>query len=471
MDGADDVKFYQASGASYMFSEHPFDVAVIGDGASGTLLASQYSRHASPSSRLILIGSAARPGRGVAYETPFRANVLNVPAGNMSAFPRDKLHFVRWLVSRLPDADEGTFAPRSIYGDYLTEIFDETLQSDLVQSVKATATGLKLRSGIWIVQLHDGASIKARSVVLAIGNALIPADPLDVSRIVPFYRGTPWSEDAVRGLASDASVLLIGTGLTTVDVALSLRESGHKGKIHAVSRHGKLYHHHQPYTLQPLNELPREFRTPLSALRWVRSAIDRLQSNGEDWRAVIDSLRPYLPEIWQKWSLQQRAAFLRHIRNLWDIHRHRMAPEVYSHLNTLLANGTLTIHTGRLLKAESDCAHASITIRRAHTEETFVLNADRVINCTGPSRNYLTTNLSLISEMRDQGLLNPDPLRLGIETDTDGTLIGSDGGKIQNMFAIGPLRIPTLFESIAIPEIRVQAEELAKLLVSESRRI
>lgn len=453
-----------------MLSEHPFDVAVIGAGASGTLLASQYSRYASPGARLVLIGAGSRPARGVAYETPYLANVLNVPAGNMSAFPDDSLHFVRWLASLQTGSDAGTFAPRCIYGEYLAGILADTLQSETVQLMDATAVGLSLCDGIWTVQLNDGAVIKARSVVLAIGNALIPADPLDISQIAPYYRGTPWAADALQGLSNDAAVLLVGTGLTTVDVALSLRESGHKGQIHAVSRHGKLYHHHQPYTPQSLDVLPGEFCTPLGALRWVRTAVDHLQNSGGDWRAVIDSLRPHLPVIWHNWSLRQRASFLRHIRNVWDIHRHRMAPEVYAQLNSLLADGTLTIHAGRLHWAESDGSHASISIRSAHTGDIIVLRADRVINCTGPSRNYSKTDIPLIAGMRGQGLLTPDRLGLGIETDVQGRLIGADGSPVPNLFAIGPLCIPALFESIAIPDIRVQADELAQLLASELRR-
>ena len=148
-----------------------------------------------------------------------------------------------------------------------------------------------------------------------------------------------------------------------------------------------------------------------------------------------------------------------------------MAPEVAVQLNRLLADGVLTIHAGRLLTAETDGARACITIRSAHREDTIVLHADRVINCTGPSRNYSTTDIPLIAGMRNQGWLTPDPLGLGIETDTDGRLISADGSQVSNLFSIGPLRIPALFESIAIPEIRVQADELARILSSESKVI
>ena len=454
------------SAGDHMYSKKVYDVAVIGAGASGTLIASQFSKYASPDKRLALIGAGSRPARGVAYETPYLANLLNVPAGNMSAFPDDREHFVRWLVPRVTGSDGGTFAPRRLYGDYLAGILDKTLKSEMVTLVDATATDLTLHGDIWNVHLQDGTTIAARSVVLAIGNALIPKAPLDVSHIAPFYRGNPWAADAIQELHPTAPVLLIGTGLTTVDVALSLRESGHKGPIHAVSRHGRLYRDHKPYRQQPLSELPDEFHSPLAALRWTRAAIQKQKNTDGDWRAVIDSLRPHTAQIWQGWSRKQRGSFLRHARNLWDIHRHRMAPEVAAQLNQLLADGVLVIHAGRLLKAETVGASARITVRLSKSGDTIDVTVDRVINCTGPTRNYAKTDIPLIARMRTQGWLTPDQLQLGVETDGDGRLISADGTSISTLFAIGPLRIPSLFESIAMPEIRGQADDLAQLLSS-----
>ena len=450
-----------------MSSKEKYDVAVIGAGASGTLLSAQFNRHAPRGARLTLIGTGSRPARGVAYETNFLANVLNVPAGNMSAFPDDREHFIRWLRSRIPGSDSGTFAPRLVYGEYLEGILADTLQRETVTLRDDRAVKLTRDTDKWLVHTQDDSPISANSVVIAIGNALAPDSPLDISTILPWYRGVPWSPEAIEGLSRTASVLLIGTGLTTVDVALSLRESGHDGPIHAVSRHGRLYCHHKPYTPQPLTEVPGEFRTPHAALRWTRAAVSNLQKSGGDWRAVIDSLRPYTAQIWSNWTLKQKSSFLRHARNLWDIHRHRMAPEVAGQLNTLLDNRILTIHSGRLLKAESIGTKARITIRQTHTNETFALDVDRVVNCTGPSRNYTKTEIPLIANLRDNGWLTPDKLRLGIKTGTNGQLIDKDGSYVPDLYTIGPLRIPALLESIAIPEIRVQAEELAQLLVKQ----
>jgi len=454
-----------------MSSKQPFDVAVIGAGASGTLLAVQYSRQSLPGARLVLVGNAGRPARGVAYETPYLANLLNVPAGNMSAFPDDRGHFARWLENRLPGSGSGTFAPRRIYGEYLARILDETLAGGAVELVEATVTDVTPHGDHWTVHLHSGGTFTAKAVVLAVGNALAPADPLDMSRIATWYRGNPWAEDAVPGVPPDAPVLLIGTGLTMVDVTLSLRETGHRGPIHAVSRHGKLYQQHAPYTAQRLVELPGEFSTPHGAFRWVREAIVRNESAGGDWRAVIDSLRPHTSRIWQGWSLCQRGSFLRHVRNPWDVHRHRMAPEIVGHLSRLLADGVLTIHAGRMLSAEAGEAGARISVRSSRSAEMLHLDVARVINCTGPARNYSTTGIPPIARLREQGLLTPDTLRLGFESDQDGRLIGIDGSANRTLFTIGPLRIPTLFESIAIPEIRVQAEELSRLLARDRRAV
>jgi uncharacterized NAD(P)/FAD-binding protein YdhS len=141
-----------------------------------------------------------------------------------------------------------------------------------------------------------------------------------------------------------------------------------------------------------------------------------------------------------------------------------MAPEVAEQLKKLLDDGIFTIHVGRLLKTESNGNQARIIIRSFQTGSTLTLDVDRVINCTGPSRNYTRTVIPLIANLREKGWLTPDRLKLGIETSTDGRLIGTDGTEVAGLFTIGPLRIPALFESIAIPEIRLQAEELAHML-------
>jgi len=445
-------------------SETPFHVAVIGAGASGTLAAAQFKRLA-PHGRLAIIGNSIRPARGVAYETRYHANLLNVPAGNMSAFPHDLSHFANWLKYRLPKANAATFATRSLYGDYLAEIFYETI-SDLknTEYIVGTVISISHKNDLWTICLENGSSLEAHNVALAFGNLLIPGDPIDFSAVASNYWRNPWSHDVALRLDADAPVLLVGTGLTMADVALSLREVGHRGRIHAISRHGRLYQSHQPYQARPLSSLPEDFKSPVGALRWIRREI----KSGSDWRAVVDSLRPFTADIWQSWNQKQRESFLRHARNLWDIHRHRMAPEVASQLSALIENKTLSIQRGKLVSAVPDGQQAAVTWTDTDTGERSTLKVARIVNCTGPSRDYSKIQSPLISKLRAAGLIVPDTLRLGFETDSDGRFIGADGQPVQGLFTLGPVRIPALWESIAIPEIRNQALALAELLVSET---
>ncbi|HVN14896.1 MAG TPA: FAD/NAD(P)-binding protein [Anaerolineales bacterium] len=445
----------------------PYQVAVVGSGASGTLVAAQFKKLASQE-RLALIGNASRPARGVAYETPYHSNLLNVTAGNMSAFPDDKNHFVNWLESRIPESNADTFAPRVIYGEYLASIFDETFDgASNVEYIYGTVVNLSRPKDFWTVHLENGDSLNAYNVVLALGNLLPPGNPIDLSAVKSIYWRNPWALDVARGLPSDAPVLLIGTGLTMVDVALSLREAGHGGPIHAISRHGRLYHSHRPYQARPLAELPEGFESPVGALRWIRNQVKLAERMGSDWRAVIDSLRPYTAQIWSGWSLNQRASFLRHARNLWDIHRHRMAPEISDQLSALLEDCILTIHRGRLVSVVQKEQNAEVVWKDA-SNELHTLTVARIVNCTGPSRDYSQIQSPLIACLCEAGWLVPDALRLGFETDSEGHLIAANGESVQGLFTLGPLRIAELWESIAIPEIRNQALALAELLVSEA---
>ncbi len=432
-----------------------FDVAIIGAGASGTLTAVQFARLAKEGARGALIDAGARAARGLAYGTPYGAHLLNVPAGRMSALPDDPEHFLRWLRARDASAVAGTFAPRALYGDYLASLLAAEETYTRVTRLGGTAIGLTRGEhprAQWTVHLHDGRTITARAVVIALGN-LPPSDPLQLDEDPPEYVRDPWAPGAAIGLAHEAPVLLIGSGLTSVDVAVALRQEGHRGPIYTLSRNGRLPQAHAPSTPRPLESAPPECASPRGALRWARRRVEA----GDEWRAIVDSLRPHTVAIWQRWSLAQRGTFLRHLKNLWDVHRHRAAPEVLGKLS-------VDVLRGRIVRMRAIPHGVSVDWRPAGANEVRTLDVARVINCTGPASDYARLDLPLVVQLRRAGWLVPDPLRLGVETAPDGRLIGADGQPVDDLYTLGPLRRPALWESTAIPEIRQQAMELAKVL-------
>src|SRR6185436_1858893 len=89
--------------------------------------------------------------------------------------------------------------------------------------------------------LASGNTLEADRVVLATGNQRPTALPTpDAPFHHPAYFEDPWIDWNSRLAISDRDAILLGTGLTMVDVFLTLQEVGWRGTIRAVSRNGLL---------------------------------------------------------------------------------------------------------------------------------------------------------------------------------------------------------------------------------------
>jgi len=91
-----------------------WDIAIIGGGASGTLLAVSLLRRARAPLRVLLVEKTGRVGPGLAYSTERPSHLLNVPAARMSAFPEDPEHFLRWARRGGPGTGPGGFVRRRL---------------------------------------------------------------------------------------------------------------------------------------------------------------------------------------------------------------------------------------------------------------------------------------------------------------------------------------------------------------------
>ena len=461
-------------------------IIVVGGGASGTILAAELLRQA-PSVAVVLIEPRPRLGGGVAFGDAAPVHRLNVRAGRMSARVGDDEHFVRWLAQHDPGAGEGTFARRNDYGRYLAYTLDQARLAapgsrvahvrDRVRAVEAAGSGFR-------VALDAGPVLRARSVVLALGN-LPPAHIAAPQRsaIEPDrFVSDPWTRDGLEPRSRDESVLLLGTGLTAVDVALARHERGQRGPIVALSRHGllpRVQAEHQP-RLRPAGPPP----TAPTALAssgtppWVRTAhglrdvtralraeIRRVTAEGGDWRDVFEALRPAAPLLWTGLSPRDRRAFARHVQSYWDVHRHRMPAEAAAGIERLIAAGQLDVRAGRVLCLVPGRHDVRVVVAPRGAGRTLTLQVSRVVNCTGPAP-LARSRHELLNRMVESGLVRSDPLGLGLDALPDGTLLRADGGAARGLYAIGPLLKGILWETTAIPEIRTQAAALAKRIAA-----
>ncbi|WP_010218152.1 FAD/NAD(P)-binding protein [Sphingomonas sp. PAMC 26621] len=435
-------------------------VAIIGGGFSGSLAAINLVRHDGP--RATLIDRAADAGTGLAYGAAHPAHLLNVRAGNMSAFPDDPAHFTRWLETQGTTAGPQTFVPRLVYGAYLRAVLDQVIADhpDRLRIVRGEVTDLIKTDAVRVV-MADGASVTADAAILALGN-LPPHAPggLDLDALpAARYAGDCWAADATAGLGDEDTVLVLGTGQTMVDVALLLEAKGFAGRIVALSRRGLLPHAHAapgaPFT--PIRDRPASV---LSAL--VRTL--RARSEAVGWRGAIDELRPFTQDMWRAASVAERARFIRHARPWWDIHRHRLAPDVAERMAALRANGRLALVAGKVDGVARCADGVEVAWRPRGADDVARLTVQRIINCTGPQGDLRRTSATVLQRLTARGAIRPDPAALGIDVDDQMRVLSADGTPSDRLFALGPMTRGAFWEIVAVPDIRTQAWTLARRL-------
>ncbi len=452
-------------------------IAIVGGGFSGTMTAVQILRAARQPLELHVIERKPPLGRGVAYGTRYGSHLLNVPAGKMSAFPSEPDHFLKWLQGH-PDmlsgpAEASTFAPRKVYGAYVQSLLAE-YEARVPVDVQVThwtdeAIDLDLWDDHVTINLESGESIQVDKVVLAIGN-FPPGHPHLADRSFfasERYVGDPWIKGNLDAVHPEDTVLLIGSGLTALDLTLGMRERGFAGTIHMLSRRKQLPQRHMiadPYPAYLKDPLPTTVR---ALVRAVRSELKVAADKGMDWRPFFVGVCPRTQGIWQGLPLDGQRRFLSNIRPYWEVHRHRMPPDVAALVDEMVGGKRLHIHGGRLVSLEEKDGRVEVRYRSRGSSEDTVLSVDRVINCTGPECDYRRMRHPLIASLLGQGLVRPDDLALGLDNDSKGALLDAEGNARGVLYTLGPLRKGTLWETTAVPEIRVQAEQLAATLLCE----
>ncbi|WP_373531780.1 FAD/NAD(P)-binding protein [Vampirovibrio sp.] len=444
-------------------------IIIIGGGFSGTMLAIQLMRY-KPSVALdiILIEKFHDFGKGLAYGTQSPHHLLNVPAGKMSGLPQEPEHFLNWLRQKNFDLQPSSFVSRTSFGEYMADCLAEAEQSKPenihFQKLQAEVVSIEDLEISPKVRLQSGVSLPAHQIVLALGNCAdaVPNSPASSFYEHPRFIANPWNADAIADIPPEADLFILGTGLTMVDKVLQLQDQGHRGKIVALSRKGMIPQVHD-LSVQPFSKLFDE--TDLTSLRqMVKKFRATLSEKGLDWRALVDGLRPDTQNIWRQLAEKDKKTFLRHLRPYWEYHRHRMAPQVHAEIQQLLKTGQLTLLAGRIQDYNESSDDVEIVIQPRKQREYQSLRVAHVLNCSGSGTNFLQRKDLLTQQLFKDGHIVPDSLNLGLTCRPDGSLLNSKG-LTTALFTLGPPMKGLLWESTAVPDIRQQAQSLAKVLI------
>jgi uncharacterized NAD(P)/FAD-binding protein YdhS len=457
----------------------PRTIAIVGGGFSGTTVAANLLRLPTwGPARVVLIERTRRIARGIAYADREYKYLLNVPAGRMSANPREPLEFLEFAKRRLPYATAEDFLPRALYGEYLeASLASAELSAPAdVRLERMRAEVVEIRRGEGSFQLHttDGRAITADDVVLALGNPAPASLPIMDSVLgSQRYFEDPWA--APSSCRAGETVLVIGTSLTMADVVAAASVSCNDNvTIHAVSRHGLVPPSQTAFRHAPCEgdggALLREASFSVRRLmRSVRRLADNTQRQGGDWREAVTFVRSIAPALWSRLPLREKRRFLRHVRPYWDVHRHRLPHETLAQLEHMRLRGNLKIHAGRLLAFERSGDKVKVTWRERGAAKTSRLLVDRVINCTGPEYNPHRSRDPLIHSLFAQRLASADPLGLGLRTSDNGALLDESGRAANNLFYVGPQLRADYWEATAAAELRSHAERLAVHLADATR--
>lgn len=449
-----------------------YDLAIIGGGASGILLLLHTLKQAQGPFSVVLFNHGYPLAKGVAYSTEDAAHLLNVRAGRMSAYADHPEHFVEWV--RLqpeypavlgPDTDNDAFIPRYLYGRYLKETFDHTMKNlptgFQVKIEKVTVTDI-LKSTNYHLTSSTGIRYSATNVALCTG--------IEAPSGLPGIKNLPTDErihinpwmPQLPVIDPEKDILLIGTGLTMVDHVLSLLNSGFKGRIIALSRHGQLPMAH-PEQKQSFKK-DHQFIPPhdlLSLFSIIRKRIKE-HSDPQGWEEpVLEDIRPYTQQLWYRYSAEEKAQFLRHLQHLWSKLRHRIPYPVFLQLDKAVKEQRLLLLGGKLEEVSPKPHGIDISIQKRKAAESVTYSVQRIFNCIGPVLDVAQSTNPLIRSLAQQGYIRNSAARLGPDATPEGKLIDHQGEISEGLFVLGPPMRGVVWEAVAVPEIRVGAKQIA----------
>jgi uncharacterized NAD(P)/FAD-binding protein YdhS len=454
-------------------------IAIVGGGFSGAVTAIHLARHAPMPLSIHVIEPRAALGGGVAYSATDPAHRINVPASRMTVFAADPTQFDRWLHTRAALDDDpaalwpggGAFPRRGLFGRYLAELVAEAAHATpgvTIHHHRATVHSIAHGPDGFTLALKDGGTLPADLVVLAVSHPppAVPT-PLRAARTAgaPVI-DDPWRPAALDAIPPDASLLILGTGLTMADVVATLDRRGHRGPILAVSRRGLLSRGHAFGDIAKRNWFAASppCRTALGLCRAVRAQVRAAGEQGQPWQAVFDDIRANARRVWGALDVTERRRLLRHLRPFWDVHRFRIAPQAEQTIARLRAGGQFRALAATLRDASWDGArlHLRLHQRGAPSGRMITVAADAVIVATGPAHDTAIAANPALASLALAGLIRPDAVGLGLDTDASNRAIGAGGVALSTLLVAGPLARGQVGELMGLPQVSDHAAQVAE---------
>ena len=318
------------------------------------------------------------------------------------------------------------------------------------------------------IDFANHASILANKVVLALGH--FAPRPLAALKSLPAEVViAPWDTEQLKKIPSALSVAILGTVHTAIDVLLRLQANVVTQKVYLLSRHRLLPQSHRATSSVVDPHLPHCLANVLPTARdytkALREEIKKYAQDGGDWRDIFNQIRIHTPDFWQHLSIKERSRFLRQLVPYWDVHRHRLAPNIGKKIDEMQKQGSIEIIAGRIDSVQIQHKLIHIQYRNRGSQEVKAIEVGAIIQCTGPNYDLSIAPDPLIQSVIRRNYLQQDALNIGLETDSQYRLQSPSHSMQQHFYYIGPMLKTRYWESIAVPELRVHVQRLAAQLL------
>src|SRR6478752_2499435 len=383
----------------------PLTVCVVGGGFTGAAASIACLARIDRPFRLIVVEPSASLGRGVAYGAHHPLHLLNARTRDLSVRAGQPGDFLNWAFRQLDQGENHAGLHEGLAHTFLPrQLFGEYVRERFFEAVEVRGDAeLKIVNAVAISCVREGNRFTLRF-------------------------------DRAEKLQAD--VVLLAT-------AYGLQASAATG------------------ALAPFDALPPERISGAKTMTLIGCAA--AEAHGTPWQAVINNVRSSLQDIWQGLPVEEQARFLRHVRPLWDAHRHRLPLEVHGRLQAEFNEGRAVLLRGRVTETERDGECFRLVLRRRGSKETETLAADLAFDCTGHRPDLSSP---LIQSLVAQGIARADAHRLGLAVEPNGQVLSKSGAPTRGLFALGPLGQGSLWEITAVPEIVRQCDAAAQSLAA-----
>jgi uncharacterized NAD(P)/FAD-binding protein YdhS len=200
----------------------------------------------------------------------------------------------------------------------------------------------------------------------------------------------------------------------------------------------------------------------------VYGEAERLMFEGRTLRAPHD-WKQYLTQIYGdylKLPPEEKRRFVRHAFRYWEIIRSRIPPQTDAIVGAMRESGQFAVVAGRIRDLEETDSGLEVRYSVRGATKVDVEKAALVINCVGPETDYDRIEQVLVRNLMRRHAIRRGPASIGIDAHPSGAVIGRDETSSSGvLYTLGSTMRGVLWEVLAVPDIRVQAQRLAEMLL------